>query len=56
MEIAPEIVDAGEEVILGEVDLGGYFSARELAKRVYLAMRERETKLIAEIFPDPEGW
>ena len=45
-EITAEMITAGEEVILGEVggaDLGGYFSARDLARRVYLAMRERET-------------
>lgn len=39
--ITNEMIDAGADVILGEVggaDLGGLFSARELAKRVYLAM------------------
>jgi hypothetical protein len=42
IEITPEMIDAGEDQILGEVGgvegLGGYFSARELACAVYRAM------------------
>jgi len=41
VEITPEMIEAGEGVILGAVggaDLGGYFSARDLAAEVYLAM------------------
>ena len=41
VEITPEMIEAGEHVILGEVggaDLGGYFSARDLAVEVFLAM------------------
>ena len=41
IEITPEMLDAGEHAILCEVggaDLGGLFSAHELARRVYLAM------------------
>jgi hypothetical protein len=36
------MIEAGEAIILGEVggaDLGGFFSARDLAKSVYEAMR-----------------
>jgi hypothetical protein len=42
IELTPEMIDAGESEILGEVGgaegLGGFFSARELAARVYRAM------------------
>jgi hypothetical protein len=41
IEVTPEMIDAGEHAILCEVggaDLGGLFSAHELARRVYLAM------------------
>jgi hypothetical protein len=41
MIITPKMVAAGEEVILacvGGADLGGYFSASELAVSVYKAM------------------
>lgn len=40
-EITPEMIDAGEDEILGAVggaELGGHFSARELATEVYRAM------------------
>ena len=40
-EITPAMIDAGEEVILcetGGADLGGLFSASDLAVRVYRAM------------------
>jgi hypothetical protein len=46
IEITEEMIEAGEHVILCEVggaELGGYFSAGDLAKRVYLAMRGAET-------------
>ena len=39
--ITPEMIEAGEEVILesvGGYDLGGLFSAAFLAKKVFLAM------------------
>jgi hypothetical protein len=39
--LTPQMVEAGEEVILEEVggaDLGGLFSAAGLAVKVYLAM------------------
>jgi len=42
IEITPEMIEAGESVILSEVggaDLGGWFSASDLAVRVFLAMR-----------------
>jgi hypothetical protein len=41
IEITPEMVEAGESVILervGGADLGGFFSAAELAIEVYQAM------------------
>ena len=41
LEVTPEMLAAGEDVILCEVggaELGGYFSARDLAIRVYRAM------------------
>jgi len=41
IEITPAMLDAGEETILGEVGgapLGGFFSARDLARQVYEAM------------------
>lgn len=44
IEITPAMIDAGEDAILSEVggaDLGGYFSARELACQVYRAMQRR---------------
>jgi hypothetical protein len=40
-EVTLKAIDAGESVILAEVggaDLGGFFSARELAVEVFLAM------------------
>ncbi len=41
-KITEAMLDAGEDAIWGRVggcqDLGGYFSARELALEVYLAM------------------
>jgi hypothetical protein len=40
-EILPAMIEAGEDVVLSEIggaDLGGYFSARDLAGKVYLAM------------------
>jgi len=46
-EITPEMIDDGEDVILCEVggaDLGGYFSARDLAERVYRAMDSARQK------------
>lgn len=43
LEITDEMIDAGEDVILGEIggaDLGGlYCGHNELACRVYMAMR-----------------
>lgn len=42
IEITPEMIDAGEDAILcavGGADLGGAFSAADLARQVYLAMR-----------------
>lgn len=42
IEITPEMIEAGEDVILcelGGADLGGFFSAPDLARKVYLAMR-----------------
>ena len=41
IEITPEMIEAGEDVILCEVggaNLGGLFSAPELAARVFRAM------------------
>lgn len=41
IEITPEMIEAGEEAVLSQVggaDLGGFFSAAALAKKVYLAM------------------
>jgi hypothetical protein len=41
IEITPEMVEAGESVILGVVggaDLGGFFSAADLAREVFEAM------------------
>jgi hypothetical protein len=43
IEVTVEMVDAGEEALLadlGGADLGGNFSARELATRVYQAMHD----------------
>ncbi len=40
-EITPGMIDAGERAILrepGVAEVGVYFSARELAEKVYLAM------------------
>ena len=45
IEVTPEMIGAGAEAILREVggaDLGGFFSARDLAAQVYLAMRRAE--------------
>lgn len=42
IEITPEMIAAGEDAILcvvGGADLGGFFSARDLAERVFLAMK-----------------
>jgi len=39
--VTPEMIEAGEDTILGVVggaDLGGFFSAPDLAKKVYEAM------------------
>ena len=45
VKITPEMIEAGENVILCEVggsyDLGPNFSAPELAERVYRAMAEK---------------
>ena len=44
IEITPEMIEAGAEAILGEVggaDLGGFFSAPDLAVAVYRAMHIR---------------
>jgi hypothetical protein len=41
IEITPEMIDAGSEAILGRVggaNLGGFFSAPQLAEQVYRAM------------------
>jgi hypothetical protein len=43
IEITPEMIEAGEDVILGVVgqaDLGALFSASDLALRVFLAMAD----------------
>ena len=45
IEVTLEMVDAGSEVILGELggrDVFVFVSPQELAKRVYLAMRKME--------------
>jgi hypothetical protein len=45
IEVTPEMIEAGEEAILcvvGGADLGGWFSADDLAKRVFLAMAEKD--------------
>ena len=47
-EITPEMIDAGEQAILERVggrDLGGYFSARQLAVEVYRAMRSMQRRV-----------
>jgi outer membrane lipoprotein SlyB len=39
--VTPEMVEAGEDAVLGEIggaDLGGYFSASDLAIKVFRAM------------------
>ena len=40
--VTPEIIEAGEDVILGQVggasDVSGFFSARDLATAAYRAM------------------
>jgi hypothetical protein len=44
-EITPAMAEAGESEVLavvGGADLGGWFSAHALAKRVYLAMRAED--------------
>lgn len=49
----PEMLDAGEHAVLCEVgggDLGGYFSARDLAAEVYRVMRRA-----ADHIAKPEG-
>lgn len=41
IEITPEMIEAGADLILqesGVADFGVFFDARDLAKRVYLAM------------------
>jgi hypothetical protein len=46
VEIGEAMVDAGADVILGELggaDLGGHFSAADLARRVYAGMAEVAT-------------
>jgi len=48
VEITPEMIEAGEAEVsaaTGGYDLGGYFSARDLAIAVYQAMERR--RLIA---------
>jgi hypothetical protein len=45
--ITPEMIEAGEDIILqvvGGADLGGYFSASELAMSVYQAMALRDVR------------
>lgn len=41
-EITPQMIEAGAAEILGEIggseDVGGYFSARDLAEKVFRAM------------------
>jgi basic membrane lipoprotein Med (substrate-binding protein (PBP1-ABC) superfamily) len=47
IEITKEMIEAGEDVILGVAggaDLGGFFSASELATSVYRAMAAQESK------------
>jgi hypothetical protein len=46
IEVTPEMVEAGVTVIweeLGGADLGGLFSASDLAKSVYLAMHNAQS-------------
>jgi hypothetical protein len=46
-EITPEMIAAGEKAILetvGGADLGGYFSAPDLAIEVYKAMRSADLR------------
>lgn len=41
IEVTPEMIEAGEDVILcavGGAELGGHFSASDLAEEVYRAM------------------
>lgn len=49
IEVTPEMIQAGEAAILEEVggadDLGGYFSAPNLAVKVYRAMATAELSL-----------
>jgi hypothetical protein len=55
-EITPEMLDAGEEVILnavGGADVGGNFSAVELAATVYLAMHRA---MLAKNNIQPGSW
>jgi hypothetical protein len=42
IKITPEMIESGANVIICEVggaDLGGFFSARDLAERVFRAMK-----------------
>lgn len=45
VEITPEMIEAGEAAVFSEVggaDLGGFFSAADLARKVFLAMKSLE--------------
>lgn len=45
IEITPEMIEAGSKAILEEIggaDLGGFFSAPDLAVEVYRAMRRQQ--------------
>jgi len=47
IKITHEMIEAGEDAVLscvGGADLGGYFSARDLAVAVFLAMRSAGSK------------
>lgn len=48
IEISAGMLDAGEQAILEEVggaDLGGFFSARDLAEKVFAAMKRSQCKV-----------
>lgn len=56
IEVSGEMLDAGEDAVLGEVggaDLGGHFDPREFAATVYRAMERVHRKQTADFWAQP---
>ena len=49
IEVTPEMVEAGTEIILIHAEVTGLCSAADLAERVYLAMDKRRKRAPARL-------